>query len=109
MNRGVGIDRDKVVFRAGELDPEVRQASERFNRSLLYAHSAGIGPEAPEAHVRAAMLARLNAMLFGATGVQPAVVQMYVEFLNRRIHQYSRRAGRSVKPTSTSSRTSASR
>jgi histidine ammonia-lyase len=86
LNRGVGIDRDKVVFRAGELDPEVRQASERFNRNLLYAHSAGIGPEAPEAHVRAAMLARLNAMLFGATGVQPAVVQMYVEFLNRRIH-----------------------
>ena len=86
LNRGVGIDRDKVVFRAGELDPEVRQASEGFNRSLLYAHSAGIGPEAPEAHVRAAMLARLNAMLFGATGVQPAVVQMYVEFLNRRIH-----------------------
>ena len=86
LNRGVGIDRDKAVFRAGELDPEVRQASEHFNRSLLYAHSAGIGPEAPEAHVRAAMMARLNAMLFGATGVQPAVVQMYVEFLNRRIH-----------------------
>ena len=86
LNRGVGIDRDKTVFRAGELDPQVRQASERFNRTLLYAHSAGIGPEAPEAHVRAAMLARLNTMLYGATGVHPVVVQTYIDFLNRRIH-----------------------
>ena len=86
LNRGVGIDRDKTVFRAGELDPEVRKASERFNRTLLYAHSAGIGPEAPEAHVRAAMLARLNTMLYGATGAQPAVVRTYIDFLNRRIH-----------------------
>jgi len=86
LNRGVGIDRDKVVFRAGELDPEVRQASERFNRNLLYAHSAGIGPEAPEAHVRAAMPARVNTMLYGATGVRPAVVQANLDFLNYRIH-----------------------
>jgi len=86
LNRGVGIDRDKTVFRAGELDPDARQASERFNRTLLYAHSAGIGPEAPEAHVRAAMLARLNTMLYGATGAQPAVVRTYIDFLNRRIH-----------------------
>lgn len=86
LNRGVGIDRDKAVFRAGELDPDVRLASEQFNRNLLYAHSAGIGPDTPEPHVRAAMLARLNTMLFGATGVQPAVVDAYVEFLNRRIH-----------------------
>jgi histidine ammonia-lyase len=86
LNRGVGIDRDKPVFRAGELDPEVRQASEGFNRNLLHAHSAGVGPEAPQANVRAAMLARLNAMLVGATGVRPAVVQAYVDFLNRRIH-----------------------
>ena len=86
LNRGVGIDRDKVVFRAGELDPEVRQGSERFNRNLLYAHSAGVGSEAPEQYVRAAMLARLNTMLFGATGAQPAVVETYVAFLNQRIH-----------------------
>jgi histidine ammonia-lyase len=86
LNRGVGIDRDKIVFRAGELDPEIREASERFNRNLLYAHSAAVGPEAPDEYVRAAMLARLNAMLYGATGVQPVVVQTYIEFLNRRIH-----------------------
>ncbi len=86
LNRGVGIDRDKQVFRASELDPEARRASERFNRNLLYAHSAGIGPAAPEDHVRAAMLARLNTMLYGAAGVQPAVAQLLLEFLNRRLH-----------------------
>lgn len=86
LNRGVGIDRDKQIFRAGELDPAARKASERFNRNLLLAHSAGIGPDAPAEHVRAALLARLNTMLYGATGAQPAVAQMYLEFLNRRIH-----------------------
>jgi histidine ammonia-lyase len=86
LNRGVGIDRDKQIFRAGELDPAARRASERFNRNLLLAHSAGIGPDAPLEHVRAALLARVNTMLYGATGAQPAVAQMYLEFLNRRIH-----------------------
>jgi len=86
LNRGVGIDRDKQIFRAGELDPAARRASERFNRNLLLAHSEGIGPDAPVEHVRAALLARVNAMLYGATGAQPAVAQMYLEFLNRRIH-----------------------
>lgn len=86
LNRGVGVDRDKIVFRAGELDPEIRKASERFNRNLLYAHSAGVGPEAPEEHVRAAMVARLNTMLYGASAVQPAVIQAYIDFLNRGIH-----------------------
>jgi len=86
LNRGVGIDRDKQVFRAGELDPSVRSASEAFNRNLLRSHSAAIGPDAPEDHVRAALLARLNTMLYGATGAEPAVAQMYAELLNRHIY-----------------------
>jgi histidine ammonia-lyase len=86
LNRGVGIDRDKEIFRAGELDPAARKASERFNHNLLLAHSAGIGPDAPAEHVRAALLARVNTMLYGATGAQPAVARMYLEFLNHQIH-----------------------
>jgi histidine ammonia-lyase len=86
LNRGVGIDRDKQVFRAGALDPDVRRASERFNRDLLRSHSAAVGPDAPEEFVRAALLARLNTMLYGATGARPAVAQMYVDMLNRHIH-----------------------
>ena len=86
LNRGVGIDRDKQVFRAGALDPDVRRGSERFNRDLLRSHSAAVGPDAPEEAVRAALLARLNTMLYGATGARPAVAEMYVEMLNRHIH-----------------------
>jgi histidine ammonia-lyase len=86
LNRGVGIDRDKQVFRAGALDPDVQRASERFNRDLLRSHSAAVGPDAPEEFVRAALLARLNTMLYGATGARPAVAEMYVQMLNRRIH-----------------------
>jgi histidine ammonia-lyase len=86
LNRGVGIDRDKQVFRAGALDPDVQRASERFNRDLIRSHSAAVGPDAPEEVVRAALLARLNTMLYGATGARPAVAEMYVEMLNRRIH-----------------------
>jgi len=71
LNRGVGIDRDKQIFRAGELDPAARTASERFNRNLLLAHSAGIGPDAPVEHVRAALLARLNTMLYGRPARSP--------------------------------------
>jgi histidine ammonia-lyase len=86
LNRGVGIDRDKQVFRAGELDPDAQRASERFNRDLIRSHSTAIGPDAPEEFVRAALLARLNTILYGVTGARPAVAEMYAEMLNRRIH-----------------------
>jgi histidine ammonia-lyase len=68
------------------MNPEVRQASEQFNKNLLRSHSAGAGPELDEAVVRATMLARLNTLLFGATGCQPEVVAMVQELLNRGIH-----------------------
>jgi histidine ammonia-lyase len=86
LNRGVGLNKDREIFKQGEIDPEVREISERFNRDLLHSHSAGVPPKAPEKAVRAAMLVRLNTMLFGKTGVQPEVVRMYVKFLNLGIH-----------------------
>lgn len=86
MNRGVGLNKDREIFKEGELDPEVRKISEKFNKNLLYSHCAGVAPEVPEEVVRASMLARINTMLLGRTGVQPKVVQMFLEFLNRRIH-----------------------
>jgi histidine ammonia-lyase len=73
LNRGVGLNKDREIFKQGEIDPEVREISERFNRDLLHSHSAGVPP-------------RLNTMLFGKTGVQPEVVRMYVKFLNLGIH-----------------------
>jgi len=70
LNRGVGLDKDREIFKKGEIDPEVRKISERFNKDPLYSHSAGVAPEASEEVVRAAMLVRLNTMLLGRTGVR---------------------------------------
>lgn len=61
------------------------QRSKEFNRGLIYAHSAGVGPEMSQEVVRAIMVTRLNAMLFGSTGVQPKVAEMYRDFLNNDI------------------------
>ena len=67
------------------LDPELLAASERFNLSTLRAHAAGIGDALPDEVVRAAMVIRLNLLLTGDGGVQPAVVDQYAAFLNHNI------------------------
>ncbi|WP_051237127.1 HAL/PAL/TAL family ammonia-lyase [Paenibacillus pinihumi] len=77
FNRGVGWNKDKVIDKA---------FFERFNRNMILSHSAGVAPYASEAEVRAVMLARLNTLLLGCTGVQPAIVQQYADFLNLHIH-----------------------
>ena len=68
-----------------ELDPELLAASERFNLSTLRAHAAGVGEALPDDVVRAAMAIRLNLLLTGDGGVQPAVVDQYAAFLNHNI------------------------
>jgi histidine ammonia-lyase len=85
LNRGVGENKDKTIF-SGEIDPEARRASERFNANNLRATSAGVGPEAAEEVVRAAMVIRLNTILVGYTGAQPQLAERYRDFLNLRIH-----------------------
>lgn len=77
LNRGVGWNKDKVID---------KEFFERFNRNLILSHSAGVGAEAAEEEVRAVMLVRLNSLLLGCTGVQPAIVERYMEFLNLGIH-----------------------
>jgi histidine ammonia-lyase len=85
LNHGVGQNKDRTVFR-GRLDAEARRLSEEFNQRNLRATSAGAGPTAPVSRVRAAMLIRLNTMLFGQTGARPRVAELYREFLNHGIH-----------------------
>ncbi|MBP0596221.1 aromatic amino acid lyase [Paraburkholderia sp. LEh10] len=83
---GVGLNKDRQMVDAkGRLTPEVIDASMRFNAALLHAHSAGVGPDMDIRDARAAMAVRLNQMLVGAAGVQPAVVDMYVQLLNHGI------------------------
>lgn len=73
FNRGVGWNKDKKV------DPAFFA---QYNRNLILSHSSGIGPNATNDDVRAVLLARLNGLLAGCTGIQPAIADRYVEFLN---------------------------
>lgn len=74
---GVGWNKDKQVF---------GKYFEEYNRNLIYAHCVGVGPCLEETQVRATMLARLNTLLSARTGIQLEIVEMYRQFLNRRIH-----------------------
>jgi len=77
LNRGVGLNKDRTITTV---------MYEQFNRNLIYSHSAAIAPAASEQQVRAVLVARLNSLLIGCTGVQPAVVLMYQDLLNAAIH-----------------------
>lgn len=85
LNRGVGLNKDKTIFAGNVLTPEARKESEQFNLNDIFATSAGVGPIASREVVRAAMVARLNTLLLGHAGAQPAVIQMFVDFLNHDI------------------------
>jgi len=86
LTQGVGLNKDQTLVDAkGNLSEEVIRRSQEFNRGLIYAHSAGAGPEMSKDVVRAIMAVRLNSILFGSTGVQPKVAQLYRDFLNNDI------------------------
>jgi histidine ammonia-lyase len=85
LTRGVGENKDKTIFQGGQIDAAARRLSEQFNANLLRVQATATGPPAAAAVVRAAMAIRLNAMLIGHTGVEPAVVQGLADFLNRGI------------------------
>lgn len=85
VNRGVGMNKDKTIFQGDVLTPTARAQSEQFNINDIYATSAAVGDNAPRSVVRAAMLIRLNTLLLGHTGVQPAVVELLQAFLNNDI------------------------
>jgi len=74
---GVGWNKDQRVF---------SKYFAEYNRNLIYAHCVASGEPMSELHVRSAMLARLGTFLVGRTGVQPELIAMYKEFLNRGIH-----------------------
>ncbi|RLD53348.1 MAG: aromatic amino acid lyase [Bacteroidetes bacterium] len=63
---------------------ETDQIQLQYN--LIRSHSAGSGELLPERCVRAAMLARLNTLLKGYSGVNISVVNLLKEFLNRGIY-----------------------
>lgn len=77
FNTGVGWNKDKRVF---------KEFFQEYNKNLIYSHCLGVEPFASEEEVRAIMLARLNTLLIGATGIQPEIAVMYADMLNAGVH-----------------------
>ncbi len=77
FNRGVGMNKDRQI---------VAKYYEDYNRNLILSHTLGVEPDLSEEIVRAVMLARLNTLLVGCTGIQPEIAVMYKELLNNNIH-----------------------
>lgn len=83
---GVGLNKDRpMVDVHGKLTQEVIDASKKFNVGLLHAHSGGVGEPMSIRVARATLVTRLNGLLNGGGGVQPAIVDAYVAFLNKGI------------------------
>lgn len=53
--------------------------------NLIRSHASGSGNALPQLYVRAAMLARLNTLCLGKSGMHPSVVQLMTQLLNRNI------------------------
>ena len=72
----------------GALKPVTIDPSEggRFQRNIVISHAVGVGPGYSSDVVRAMMLARLNGMARGGSGIQPAVFDLLLGMLNAGIH-----------------------
>lgn len=86
LNRGVGLNKDKTLFKGDVLTDETKAASIAFNRSNLLATSSAAGPQMSTKIVAAVMLIKLNSILQGTTGAQPVVAELLLEFINRGIY-----------------------
>ena len=77
FNTGVGWNKDRHI---------AADFFKQYNENLIHSHTLGMGKEASEAEVRAAMAIRLNCLLRGNTGIQPEIAHRYAEFLNLALH-----------------------
>lgn len=70
---------------------------ESFNLDVVLGHATPVFPEErPTEQVRAMIVARVNGMLRGGSGVRPDVVRLLVEMLNRGVHPTVHARGVSV-------------
>ena len=53
--------------------------------NLIRSHAAGSGTKIPPLYVKAAMLARLNTLCLGKSGVHPSVIELMTALINRNI------------------------
>ncbi len=83
---GVGWNKDKTFVNAkGELDQALIKSSIDFNKGLIRAHVGAVGEPMPIDTVRAILATRLNMLLTGSPGIQPAYLQTYVDMLNKNV------------------------
>src|SRR5467141_5371687 len=54
--------------------------------NLIRSHASGVGDPLPVDAVRAMMLLRANVLVRGTSGVRPALPELLVEMLNRKLH-----------------------
>ncbi|WP_336194295.1 aromatic amino acid ammonia-lyase [Providencia stuartii] len=80
---GVGLNKDQEwIDLNGKLTNEVIEKSVQFNINLLRAHSVGVGASIEKNIVRALIAIRLNNLLSAHSGIQPAIINSYIAFLN---------------------------
>ena len=77
ITTGFGHFKDKIIP-----PDQVRQ----LQQNLVRSHAVGVGPELPEAVVRAMLVVRANTLAMGFSGVRPVVVQRLVDVLNAGVH-----------------------
>jgi histidine ammonia-lyase len=56
--------------------------------NLIRSHASGVGEPLPADAVRAMMVLRANVLVRGTSGVRPALPELLVEMLNRRVHPH---------------------
>ncbi len=74
VNTGIGEFSEVVLS-----DDQVK----KFQRYLIYNHSAGIGDPAPIEYVRGAMASRINVHAHGQSACRPEITKTLVEMLNK--------------------------
>ncbi len=79
INTGIGEFSETMLT-----DEEVK----KFQKYLIYNHSAGIGKPAPVEHVRAAILGRINVHCHGQSAIRLQITRLLVEMLNRGVTPY---------------------
>ena len=73
--------------------PILLEEAEELQNNAIWYHKTGAGAHLPEAEVRAAMLARANSHVRGASAVRPELVRRIETFLNNNVTPHVREFG----------------
>jgi len=79
-----------ITTGVGELSNRLisMEDAEKLQLNLVRSHSTNVGEPFPEDVVRAVMLLRANTLAKGYSGVRTEVIQLLIDFLNRRVYPY---------------------